>query len=199
MIAFSNLFGRGSVLSFFLVFPFPRLSFEDDNYDWASILLTLIVSSVLGVIVPNFLHGEPRTHNGVKLINDCFGRVQLAFVSFYLTLLITVQFKTPAQQRLMGTFLLASFIFFFVAVRVTSRQQKKIQLIHGKKCTPGRGECTLPLDAKAKRGILAENVTLSIISSIFALYLAFSPAVVKRSQSNHLPRLQPFPPQTMSK
>src|SRR5713101_508870 len=128
MIAYmASLMTRGMVLSFSFPALSNYLSFQDDNSDWASILLMLVVSSVVGVVVPNFLHKEPRPHNAIQLINDCLGRVQLAFVSFYLTLLVVVDFRTSAQKRLMGSFLLTSLLSFFVGVRLTRHQHKKIE------------------------------------------------------------------------
>src|SRR5207245_10136016 len=50
---------RGLILCFLFPNPLSLLSFKDENFDWASILFTLMISSVVGVVVPNFLHAEP--------------------------------------------------------------------------------------------------------------------------------------------
>ncbi len=173
----SQLLAREEILSFFFIPSFLRLSFEDGNIDLGSVLLTLVLSSILGVVLPNFLNEDPRTHNALKLFNDCLGRVQLAFVSFYLTLLVVNEFKTFGQRRLMGSFLLASGIFFVIGVRLTRGQDRKVERLHGKSCYPGGEDCDLPLGSKAWK-IYGQNVILAIISSVFAVYIAFSPNVV---------------------
>lgn len=182
------LFGqpqRGIFLSFSL-FPFLRLSFEDKNGDLASVLLILVISSVVGVVLPNFLHKEPRTHNAIKLVNDCLGRVQLAFVSFYLTLLVVVEFKSEAQRRLMGSFLLTSFLFYFIGVRLTRNQNKKIEKLHGLSCSIPEGEedCSISLDRRAKSQLLFWNTILCVISTVFALSLVLSPMVVNKASGH---------------
>ncbi len=188
MTVFSCNFERGEILSFSFLPSFLQLSNQDDNWDLASVLAILLVSSVLGVVAPNFIYRDSRTHNELKLLNDCLGRVQLAFVSFYLTLFVVVELQTAAQKRLIGFFLLLSFLFYLIGIRQARGQEQKIRKLHGrKKCTPGPEHCDLLLDRSAKWKIYGANAWLGAASFLFALYLAFSPAVVrKKSASNSI-------------
>jgi len=185
MIVFACNIERGEILFFSFLPSFLQLSSKDENWDLASVLAILIVSSLLGVVTPNFIYRDSRTHNGLKLVNDCLGRAQLAFVSFYLTLLVVVDLRTAAQKRLIGFFLLLSFLFLVIGIRQARGQTERIRWIHGGKCKPGPEHCELPLGWRGRWKIYGTNALLGIASAAFAIYIAFSPTVVAKKPSNN--------------
>ncbi len=168
-------------------------SFKDENFDWVSVLLLLIGSSVVSVMAPNFMNRNPRTHNLLRLINECTARVQLAYISFYLTLLIVGKFSTTLG-RFIGFIMFVGLGFWLGGLYLASKQDRTIQRFHGL-CNPGTdGECDTKFRRYDRWRVIQTNAVISVLSCILALGFAFSSTVVKKEP----PSVQPSPPSIQS-
>ena len=60
-------------------------SFGHVNIQWLGFLFAAIAFSVLGVLFPNWFKetANPRSHNPVKLLNECLARHQFAYFTFF--------------------------------------------------------------------------------------------------------------------
>lgn len=162
-----------------LSFLFSSLfsSFEINNFDWATVFFMLIGTSILSIIVPNAVSKNLRTHNVLKLVNECLARQQLAYIIFYLTLLV-VSGSSSVLRRTMAILMVSSFIFYIIGLVSESNQDRKIEKLHGRTCSPGPVDCDLTFGFFQKPRVVLVNVLLSVISGVVALGLAFSPAVM---------------------
>ncbi len=117
-------------------------------------------------------HHNPRTHNALKLVNECLGRHQLSYLSFYLTLLVVGKLSAPIP-RYLAIGLLLSLVFFVVGVRLSSGQDRKIAALHGQ-CAPGPHDCAVAFSRHLKLRIIGWNIFLSVLSFVGAAGIAFS-------------------------
>jgi hypothetical protein len=83
------------------------------NFEWVLLLLSSVALSVYGTQVPNRLkqRGAPRSHNGLKLVNDCLARHQLSYLTFFLTLLIAGNLG-DTTKKIVVVFVILCAIFY---------------------------------------------------------------------------------------
>ncbi len=177
--AFSIVCERIIPLAFFM----HLFSFERDNWSLFSILSLLVVSGVFGVVAPNYVYREPRTHNALKLVNDCLGRAQLSFISFYLTIFIVQELPTDALRRFIGSAAVVSATLLFIGLGLTKDQDGRIaRKIHKQECSRDKtGECTIPISWRdGIKKLLLPNLILAIVTFGFAVCLSFSPIILSQ-------------------
>ena len=87
------------------------------NFEWVLLLMISVAISVYGTQIPNRLkqRTKPRSHNALKLVNDCLARHQLSYLSFFLTLLITGNLG-DATKKVVAVFIIIGVIFYQEAV-----------------------------------------------------------------------------------
>src|SRR6266436_9220553 len=84
---------------------------------WLTVLFSSIILSILGTTLPNkFRQGVSwRSHNSIKLFNECLARHQLAYFTYFLALLNSQEFG--ADKEVFNYALIISIVlttFFYV-------------------------------------------------------------------------------------
>ena len=76
-------------------------AFDEATIRWLTVLGGAVVVSLLSVLVPNRYHQgrNPRTHNGIKLLNECLVRHQLVYLTYFLALVMTDLLFTGGQPK----------------------------------------------------------------------------------------------------
>lgn len=69
-------------------------AFDEATIRWLTVLVGAIIVSLLSVLLPNRyqLGRKPRSHNGIKLLNECLARHQLVYLTYFLALVMTANF-----------------------------------------------------------------------------------------------------------
>src|SRR2546427_2442609 len=110
------------------------LAFGTENIRWIVLLLGMILSTVVGVLFPNFLNqaAKPRAHNGAKLLNECLARHQLAYLFYFSNMYVGGNFdpKYTWTKSLVWWGILTSLIFYGYGLYSTTVQDKKIRQYH---------------------------------------------------------------------
>ena len=89
---------------------------------WLTVLSISIILSILGTTLPNKFRQAAmliaRSHNGIKLFNECLARHQLAYFTYFFAIWISADFG-PAQELmkyLIGLFVAITVFLFVEAV-----------------------------------------------------------------------------------
>jgi hypothetical protein len=142
------------------------------------LLALLILTSLLDVIATNFFvqAKEPRSHNRLKLINECLARHQLAYPVWYMTVMLLVSFPNPATHESiivrswMQLAAIASVLFWLGGLNAVAWQDDAVRRHH--KCP--NAEC----ETRAWRlavSLLAMNSVLAVVSAANALFFIHYP------------------------
>lgn len=152
----------------------------DDNYRWFFTLLTIILSSGVGVYTANRLSSTySRPHNTIKLLNEWLARNQFSFLSFYLILLIIRPIgltDSGWKQGFMQSLLLASLFPWFWGLTNAGKQDRRLAVTHSQ-CVATENNDICKLDKKSIWVVLWVNLMLTAITLLLALGIVFSPLV----------------------
>jgi hypothetical protein len=77
-------------------------AFDEATISWLTVLVGTIIVSLLSVLLPNrYQQGQkPRSHNGIKLLNECLARHQLVYLTYFLALVMTANFGPELSRWL---------------------------------------------------------------------------------------------------
>ena len=147
------------------------MNFSDPALEVLFVLAVLILTSIMDVVVLNFFveAGDPRSHNKVKLVNECLARHQLAYPIWYITVLVFANFsKLENHSRIvvqgwMQIAIVLSVLFWLGGLKGVAGQDKAILRDHlacpHKGCE--KGSVWLTVKVLALAGVLAA-VSLTI-------------------------------------
>jgi len=106
---------------------------------WLALLLAAILLTSFGTTFPNRLNQlrSPRAHNGVRLLNECLARAQLALFNYFLALAITGALPTHpnAKLLLLPVAVLAAY-FYVTNIAASVELDKRLKELHGCPGTP---------------------------------------------------------------
>ena len=132
---------------------------------WAAVLVNLIIMSVLGHLAPTMVsqaNRPRRSHNPEKIWNDCLARHQLAYVSFYFTLMVRQgQHPREVQLQFLALLIIISFTFWLVGIKYVVDQDRNIRHLHGATCNH---TCNSPIDWATRLRIVRTNALMALLS-----------------------------------
>lgn len=146
------------------------------NLPWLVLLGITLLVSVLGIIAPVSLNqlANPRCHNKEKLWNECLAGHQLAYVTFYIAIIVA-KFHNLQQWQIMLLilFLILSVIFYFIGIKYVADQEKNIKKSH--QCEDN--SCDVRLPWRLKWRVVGVGAVLAFLSFFAAIAVALSPVV----------------------
>ena len=127
------------------------------------------------VLFPNrYKQGvSPRSHNGVKLLNECLARHQLSYFTFFFTLAIAANFDAAFSwiRNFVWFSMTLSLIFYGEGVYSNTHQDENILKHHT--CTGSKCTISFPFRQCLRLcGITASFAFLSLLAGILFAFLA---------------------------
>lgn len=151
--------------------------FGAENYNWLTILAVLLVTTYLSYLGPHSINNsnKSRQHTGVKFTNEWLARSHLAYLSFFITLLVVnpTGLQGEAHRRLIYLLVLGVFCFWLLGLTSCTRQGKKIKDDH----YPCGQNCELNISTVFR--ILGLNLTFACIMLFIAIRISLSSFVIK--------------------
>lgn len=149
------------------------LGLEDKSIQWLVFLFGTVTFSVLGVLFPNRYKqlANPRAHNGVKLLNECLARHQLAYFAYFFALAIAARFNPEHDwvKSLTQSLVVLSLIFYAEGVYSSTVQDRSIAGNHD---CPNDITCTTNLPTLFCVKLYSLNVLFAIVSLAAGLWVA---------------------------
>lgn len=150
------------------------------------LLATLILTSLLDVIALNFLlqSKNPRSHNKLRLINDCLARHQFAYPIWYITVILLADFHKldPHEALIVRSWMtpatILSVLFWLGGLYGVAGQDDAIRDDHD--CNLHNPSYRCPTSSVRLRTlVVALNSSLAGVSLAIALIFVNQPAVIK--------------------
>src|ERR1700675_102527 len=94
--------------------------------NWIFTLVTSVSFSFIGILVPNLYKQTkaPRPHNRHKFLNEFLARHQLTYITFFIAVTLTAEFKPGFEweKRLSGLAIAIALASYFIGVYFTIHQ-----------------------------------------------------------------------------
>lgn len=143
------------------------------NFNWASLLILLIVQSLLAAYLPYYLNRlQSRSHHRVKAVNEILASHQVVYFGFFIAILRQVKIQNEEQLSFNSVVILVviSILFFVFTIVKASNQNLIIRDTHACKTA-----CKFRLSLSMKWRIFGWSVVRALILLSIALFLAFHP------------------------
>lgn len=140
-------------------------AFDAATISWLIVLAGAIIVSLLSVLIPNRYHQgrNPRTHNGIKLLNECLARHQLVYLTYFLALVMTADFGQELSwfKNLLGVVgIPLVMLFYSEAVWSTTKHDEWIGQHH----TCANPKCIVRLPGRLSFRIYGLSLMFAVLS-----------------------------------
>ena|SRR6476661_6597818 len=140
-----------------------------EKLQWAFFLFGTIAFSVLGVLFPNWFKelSRPRSHNEIKLLNECLARHQFGYFAYFFALAIGANL-TGWLRNLNWSAIGLALGFYGYGLFSSARLETRIADLH---LCPQGSTCPNPLDSKMRHQLSRLNIIFAVITLFLAVVI----------------------------
>jgi len=153
-----------------------------ENLRWIALLASTITWGLVGTTGANLVAGQKRSHNRVKLINECLARHQLSYTTFYFSLVIAIKELPEPVGLVISTLAGIAILFFLGGLALTKDPVAKLGKL-GHDCA--NDGCAADLGGSAIWRLLRGNILLTAVSFLVAVaVVALAPLAISTQKPN---------------